>query len=132
MKKLIVIFALSFIPTSIFAQANIYELTGVWKIVQKNSDGKKLPPEYMLFKSNNTYIWGVDSLGVDPKQGENSGTWFITKENEIVLISSDTGTEVKYYIPDDNGRLRFDATQKGKIKEPSHMPGMDIYLEKFR
>ncbi len=132
MKKLFVFLVLFSAAASVFAQSDISVYAGVWKLTLKNSGGKMPPPpQYILFKSNSTYLWGVDSLGAEPQQGAISGTWFVTSRMEIVMISSDSTMETRYYYPQGSARYRFDPTQKGKIKERSQMLEMDIYLEKL-
>jgi len=128
MKRIFVILLFFFLSSSACAQI---DPTGIWKIVTGNSGWKQPPPpQYILFKSNNYYIWGVDSLGAELKGGGSTGSWLISREGEIVMISSDTTMEIRYYLPEGKGRYKFDATQKGRIKEHSQMPEMDSYLEK--
>jgi hypothetical protein len=132
MKNIFIILALSFIATSIFAQPTVSDLAGIWKLTIKNSGGKRpSPPQYISFKSDSTFIWGVDSLGVDPVKGTLNGKWLLTSEGEIKIVVSDPGMKASYYRPIGKGKYKYDATQNGEIKERSQMLEMDIYMEKF-
>jgi hypothetical protein len=131
MKKIFLIFLITFTISSAFAQSKKPDLSGTWKIILKTSGSKPQPPaEYLLLMDDSVYTVGVDSIG-NTLPDVSSGRWSVTADGGLILFPSDRIAETRYYKFSEVNKYRYAGTKKANLKKPVEMLGTDIYLEKF-
>ena len=115
-----------------FCQTSDY--TGMWQIVVKRSAGKNYttPTEYVELKSDNTYLWGIDSSKTNPLDGVSKGTWAVTDDGGIKMIPDpNPANEATYYRKSEDGKLTWDGHEMNGVKEKV-MLEISIYLQKIK
>jgi hypothetical protein len=106
------------------------DLAGVWRATVK-AGNKPTTPTYLLFNSDGSYLWGVDSLG-NPGDNITKGLWDLTAENEIKLIPADATDRTRYYTYTGANMMyqyRYYDENGQKVKERS--TDMSQYLQKL-
>ena len=81
------------------------DMPGMWKIV--TDVGMKVThPSYLQLNEDGSYIWGIDSTLPDPNKFISKGTWELTADSFIKLMSDLQGQRATYYEKqvDDNGK----------------------------
>lgn len=127
-KTFLVLFVLCAAAVS-FGQSKS-DLAGVWRVTLK-AGNKPTTPSYIMFNSDGSYLWGVDSLG-NPEDNIIKGTWDLTAENEIKIIPADATDKISYYAPTGTNMIyqyRFYEENGQKVKDRS--TDMSLYIQKL-
>lgn len=130
MKKLFFIVAILFASSFSFAQSDS-NFVGMWKSYVKAGNKPNTTQTYMVFNSDGSFLWNIDSLESDPMKNSSGGRWSVTDEGEIKLVPADTLTAVRYYRPSGNNIYIYTCEEKNGKKVKVFMLEMDFYIEKI-
>jgi hypothetical protein len=128
MKKIILLFLIS-ITTLAYSQTKA-ELAGVW-FSKVDAGEKPTTPSYFVLNSDGTYTWGVDSTGADVLGNSTVGTWDLTLDKEIKIISTDK-KDIKYYAPTGaDKKYKYKYFEKEGQKTLDKTTDMSIIIQKI-
>lgn len=103
----------------------------MWKSYVKAGNKPNTTQTYMVFNSDGSFLWNIDSLESDPMKNSSGGRWSVTDEGEIKLVPADTLTGVRYYRPSGNNIYIYTYKEKNGKKVKVFMLEMDFYIEKI-